>query len=80
MSLTKRVVVIGLWAGSLVGVGVWAHAQSPLAAPTIISGNDLGFRVEGHKAGKPVGVLVVRVNGQWVEAGSSMGVQRLTVK
>jgi hypothetical protein len=38
----------------------------------IISGSDLGFRVEGTgRAGEPTGRLVVRINGNWVETGPS---------
>ena len=49
----------------------WAYAQSirvqPLT-PTVLSGADVGFRVEGQRAGTPVGKLVVKINGEWVEA------------
>jgi hypothetical protein len=41
-----------------------------------VSGNDIGFRVEGTDlSGKPMGTLMVRVNGQWNEVGSSMTVR-----
>lgn len=33
-------------------------------APTV----DLGFRIDGRKGNTPVGALVVRINGEWVEA------------
>ena len=49
----------------------WSYAQSlqvTPVTPTILSGADFGFRVEGNRAGTPVGTLVVRMNGQWVEA------------
>jgi len=55
---------------SLAAVAVLAQSPrrlDPLEQPTIISGADLGFRVEGHTGGVPVGRLVVRVNGRWVE-------------
>jgi hypothetical protein len=49
----------------------WTYAQSlqviPMT-PTVISGADFGFRVEGNRSGTPVGRLVVKMNGQWVEA------------
>jgi len=49
----------------------WAYGQSlqtfPVT-PTVISGADFGFRVEGNRGGTPVGTLVVKMNGQWVEA------------
>jgi hypothetical protein len=49
-----------------------------LQAATVIAGNDLGFRVASHKGTTPVGTLVVRINGQWVEAQFSVGVKRVT--
>lgn len=62
----------------LVGVGVWASAQVRgidggrdglnLVAPTVVAGNDLGFRIESTKEGIALGTLVVRINGHWVDA------------
>jgi hypothetical protein len=52
----------------------WATSQSQLVAvnpvtPKVLTGEDLGFRVEGLRGGStPVGTVVVRVNGEWVEA------------
>ena len=59
-----------LVAATLFG-GVWATAQSVAierVPPRILSGGDVGFRVEGLRGGTPVGVIVVQVNGQWVAA------------
>jgi hypothetical protein len=51
---------------------VWATAQSIAinkVTPTVISGENVGFRVEGLRGGStPVGRIVVKVNGQWAEA------------
>lgn len=58
-------------------------AVVPVPTPTVISGNDIGFRVEGLRGRTtPVGRLVIRVNGQWVEPELSEPVQprRLTAK
>ena len=64
----------------LTGAAVWASAQvgrppsetrirpMDLVAPTVISGSDLGFRIESNKDNVPVGRLVVRINGVWVDA------------
>ena len=56
----------------LVGTtAAWTYAQAlrvDPVTPTVISGADFGFRVEGNRAGTPVGTLVVKMNGQWVEA------------
>jgi hypothetical protein len=51
-----------------------------LQAVTVIAGNDLGFRVESHKGNTPVGSLVVRINGQWVEAQFSFGIKPVTAR
>ena len=88
---------IALWVAS---VAVTAAASAALTArtvaqvvvpplgtaqPRLLSGDDIGFRVEGQKqerrfdarTGRPTtvdrvtGHLVVRVNGQWVEADVS---------
>lgn len=84
MSLRFRVGVVVLWLASLVVAGAWAQTPSVPAPssqpPTIISGNDLGFRVDSHKGTTPVGTLVVRVDGQWVPVDFSMGIKRLTTK
>ena len=88
---------MALWAASVaftaaVSAAITARAVAqvvvpPLgtAQPRLITGNDIGFMVEGQKqerrfdgrTGRPTtvdmvtGHLVVRVNGQWVEADVS---------
>ena len=39
-----------------------------LVAPTVMTAPDLGFRIESTKNGIAVGMLVVRINGNWVDA------------
>jgi hypothetical protein len=85
MSLRARVALVALLVISLTGIGVWSFAQVQLQRteePVVLSGSDVGFRVEGHKRERrtdrltgrtgftdiAVGQLVVRINGQWVEA------------
>jgi len=81
MPLLNRILVVVLLASALAGVGVWAQTQIPQPqTPTIVSGNDLGFRIDGRKNGKPTGALVVRINGQWIETEAAVGFQRLTAK
>jgi hypothetical protein len=75
---------------SLIGIafaaGRWVHAQPTvttsvqLQMPRIISGGDLGFRVDGMKDDTVVGTLVIRVDGRWAEPEFSLGVKRLTAK
>ena len=48
-----------------------------LQEPTVLSGSDLGFRVDGHdRDGAQVGTLVVRVDGKWVEARFGVGIRK----
>ena len=74
MSVRTIVVVALVWVLSLVTVAAVVSAQAPsltpLREPKVLSGADLGFRVEGMIGQVPAGTLVVRVDGQWVEATS----------
>jgi hypothetical protein len=83
MPLRTRVSLIAVLVVLLVTAGIWVSAQqlrpSPLlgngldlVAP-VIAGNDLGFRIESNKDNIPVGKIVVRIDGHWVDAqvGSS---------
>ena len=59
-----------LLALSLAAVSAWSHTrepQKPNREPEVIVGPDLGFRVDSHRGDTPVGALVVRVDGKWVE-------------
>jgi len=73
MTLRARIALVIVWSTSLVGVAAWAQAP---AQQKVISGSDLGFRVEGQREGTAVGRLVIRVNGQWVEAGCAPAISR----
>jgi hypothetical protein len=61
-------------------VGGWVSAQTQTVPvpPTVLTGADIGFRVEGQRAGVAVGRLVVRIDGRWVETDSTGQVRRLT--
>ena len=70
--------VAALWILSLLVVGSMVRAQSYRVNPVpprVISGADFGFRIEGEQNGVPVGVPVVRINGEWmaVKVGSASG-------
>ena len=59
----------------------WAVAQgSRVDPPDVLSGGDIGFRVEGHKGVTPVGTLVVRIDGKWVEPEFAGGPKHLIVR
>jgi hypothetical protein len=56
---------------SVVAATAWVTAQALAVtpvAPKIMTGSDVGFRVEGLRGNTPVGKIVVKVNGEWVEA------------
>jgi hypothetical protein len=75
MRLSARLVVLLL---ALVASGTWVLAQSVQPKPvfpTVISGDDIGFRMESRTGSRPTGRLVVRINGQWVEAEFAAGVK-----
>jgi hypothetical protein len=80
-ALMKKAVL--LWLCSLLAVAVVTAsittAQAPQTAPRILSGTDIGFRIEGTDArtGNPTGTLVVRIDGRWVEISPAGGVRLL---
>ena len=70
-----------LWVASLLLVtglsSVLMRAQP--SEPQIVSGSDVGCRIEGKTAaGDPVGTWVIRVNGKWVPATTKLGVRPAT--
>ena len=81
--LTRHWKLAILWALSLLAVGAIsssAQVQGPGArpglpfsllteGPIVVSGNDVGFRIERTQDGIPIGRLVVRVDGHWVDTG-----------
>jgi len=84
-SIVMFVVLVLSLVGSLVGVGVWAQTErrrsDPTAitvAPQVLSGESIGVRVTGppDQDGKVPGVIVVKINGQWVDVKSSPTVVR----
>jgi hypothetical protein len=68
--LTVFLVAAAAWVSAQVTRPPSATGLSPmdLAAPTVIAGSDLGFRIESTRDNVPVGRLVVRINGHWVDA------------
>jgi hypothetical protein len=52
-----------IWALSIMATA--AMAQRLTISPTLVSGNDVGFRIERTVDGVPFGRLVVRVDGRW---------------
>jgi hypothetical protein len=71
-----------LWFASLALVAGLASAMTiaqtrpltpeELAKATILSGSDIGFRLEGtNRSGEPVGTLMVRIKGEWMAVSSA---------
>jgi hypothetical protein len=78
--LRHRSMIVSVFVILLFGLGIWASAQvrsTPdimgLVAPTVMTGSDLGFRVESTKGDIAVGKLVVRINGRWIDAQVGSG-------
>lgn len=71
MSFRTCVVLMVLWITSLFAARAMARGQSfgfvPAPEPTVLSGADVGFRLEGTIGDAPAGTIVIRQNGQWVE-------------
>jgi hypothetical protein len=72
-----RMVRTVLFIVGLLVAGAWLHAQTSSTPPVVISGSDIGFRLEGREGDTPIGRLVVRINGQWVEAQFARSVKPL---
>jgi hypothetical protein len=80
--LTRYWKIAILWALSLVVVSALSssaqtqRAERPgsnllTVGPTVVSGSDVGFRIERTQDGIPVGKVVVRVDGRWVDTATS---------
>ena len=71
MTHRTRAAIIGLWLVSLLGVGTLARGQfrpfEPIDEPLVLTGDDVGFRVEGFAGEAPAGRIVIRYMGEWVE-------------
>jgi hypothetical protein len=89
----RKWIGVGIVSATVICGGLWAHAQQvlpnnprltppgvPQPPPQIISGADIGFRLDSVGAdGKPVGRIVVRQKGEWVEVTlAGVGIRRLT--
>jgi hypothetical protein len=85
MLTRRRITLIIAWALSLIIVGAFARAQTPAqrggrADPSIISGSDLGFRIERQRGDHVTGTFVVRINGNWWDVEPTMVLKPLNGK
>jgi hypothetical protein len=63
------------WVYGQAAQGPQFPSQQPDPNAPIISGNDVGFRVDRQQTqtvGRLTGTWVVRVNGQWIEPAASL--------
>jgi hypothetical protein len=80
MSMRSLILAGVFWVVSLVAaVAVAAgRAQTPDPRPfgqppdaRIVTGADIGFRIESWQGNTPTGTWLIRVDGKWVEAASA---------
>ena len=85
----RRAVLVAGLVGVLLGAGALVFAQAVQQVqvvrpdpvlPVVLSGSEIGFRMVARSGDKAVGQLVVRVDGQWVEAEFAGGVKRVGIK
>ena len=54
-------------------------AARKASEPRVLSGSDLGFRIDGiARDGVPIGALVVRVDGKWIAPQFQPALRRAT--
>lgn len=72
MSFRRHSAIAVMGTLAILAMSTWTKAQprrwTPLTEPVVFSGNDMGFRIEWMNGRIPTGHIVVRINGQWVEA------------
>jgi hypothetical protein len=73
-------IVAAVFSGGL--LSGWASAQTfrpsqRIDPPVVLSGSDVGFRVEARRGSTPIGHLVVRIDGQWRDADFPSGPSKL---
>ncbi len=64
----RFVLIVAILAVFVLAAGVWAAEQAKRdQSARVISGQDLGIRLERRQGSVMLGTLVVRVDGQWVQ-------------
>jgi hypothetical protein len=79
MTAHRRLALFAAWILSLAIAGVWgtAYGQHSKDTENLLSGSDIGFRIEGKTGRTIVGDLLVRVDGEWKEVSFSPKVMRV---
>lgn len=75
MNASRRVWIFALWILSLVVAGAWGQTPRELP-PRLITADDIGFRIDRMRGEIPVGTLMVRIDGKWVEMEFSPRLKR----
>jgi hypothetical protein len=82
LSIRRTRVLMVLLAAVLIVWTAFGYAQARPDArpvvPLVLSGGDIGFRVEGHKGTAVVGRFVVRIDERWIDVEPSFGPRVLT--
>jgi hypothetical protein len=75
----KSIVAAVLAVLMIVAATAWVTAQAVAITkvpPKVMTGTDVGFRVEGLRGTTPVGTIVLKVNGEWVAAEDNRAYRR----
>ncbi len=82
MSRRALSTLLTAWLVSLIAVAAIAQSRPvvPLPQPITITGEDIAFRVEGTQGNAPVGRLIVRYHGKWVEPRTAPDTVRLAAR
>ena len=79
MSISRPEVLASVLGAGSVAVGRKAVVAGQSNEPRVLSGSDLGFRIDGmSRDGAPIGAIVARVDGKWVSVQFQPVVRRAT--
>jgi len=77
MSISRRQVLASLLGSGAASAATTTASQS--TEPRVLSGSDVGFRVDGTaRDGAPIGAIVVRIDGKWVSPQFQSGLRRIS--
>ena len=81
--MRQRIIVVAIAVVTLIAAAVWARAQalpSNALEPMVVSGADVGFRVDRWQGDTLIGRWVIRHDGKWVEPRTSAGTHRVITR
>ena len=73
----KRAALAVIWVLSLILVVTYLQGQNQQSQSNILTGTDLGFKLDYVQSGRAVGNWMVKVNNVWVPVGSVPGIRTL---